>query len=165
MTAATQPLMATAVANEPSELSCVLMPLQDGQLLLPSVCIAEITPWRRIKPLDGVPDWCIGVLGWRGEAIPVIRFERMNHPRAQWQARGRCLVVMNRTGTAAGAAFYALAVEGLPRLVQLSDGDLVDHDGRLGRAESRTVRVGMETASIPSLDYVERQLAGLPPAG
>ncbi|MFU8815570.1 MAG: chemotaxis protein CheW [Pseudomonadales bacterium] len=137
------------------------MPLHDGQLLLPSVCIAEITPWRRIKPVAGAPDWCLGALGWRGVVVPVIRFERLNQPRTQWPARGRCLVVMNRTGVAAGASFYALAVEGLPRLLQLADGDLVNHDRRLGRAEARAVRVGTESASIPSLEYLEQQVAGL----
>ena len=44
--------MATAVAEELKELSCVLIPLQETQLLLPSICIAEILPWRRVKALE-----------------------------------------------------------------------------------------------------------------
>lgn len=151
---------AAAVAQEPSELACVLIPLQEGQLLLPSVCVAEIMPWRRIKVLKDVPDWCLGLLGWRGETIPVLRFERLNQPRSQGPVPGRCLVVMNRTG-AGGAPFYALAAESLPRLVQLSDGDLSDADGKLGRAESRAVKLGTETARIPSLQFIEEQVAAL----
>ena len=45
--------MAAQVAQEPNDLTCVLIPLRDGQLLLPSVTIAEIMPWRRIKVLEG----------------------------------------------------------------------------------------------------------------
>lgn len=156
-----QGMTAAAVAEEPSDLACVLIPLQGSQLLLPSVCIAEILPWRRIKALEGAPEWCLGLLGWRGEAVPVVRFERLNQPRSEAPALARCLVVMNRTGANGGLPFYALAADGLPRLVQLSDGDLSDQDGRMGKAEARVVRVGTENASIPSLDYIEREVARL----
>jgi chemosensory pili system protein ChpC len=164
MTAAIESVPAAAGANEPSELSCVLMPLLEGQLLLPSVCVAEITPWQRIRAFDGAPDWCLGLLRWRGETVPVIRFERLNQAGGESLARGRCLVVMNRTGASGPAPFYALALDALPRLVQLADGDLSDHDAELGCAESRAVRFGTETASIPNLAYVEQQVAALPPA-
>lgn len=153
--------MAAQVAQEPSELSCVLIPLQEGQLLLPAVCVAEIMPWRRIKVLDDLPSWCLGLLGWRGETVPVLRFERLNQPRSSGPAPGRCLVVMNRTSSGQ-SPFYALAAEGLPRLVQLSEADVSDQDKRLGRAEARVVRLGTETASIPSLQFIEEQVAGLP---
>jgi chemosensory pili system protein ChpC len=165
MTAATQFTTrytgAAAVANEPAELPCVLLPLQGGQLLLPSVCVAEIIPWRRVQALDGAPDWCLGLLDWRGETVPVIRFERLNVASGPCPPRGRCLVVMNRTGAEIRAPFYALAVEGLPRLVQLADGDLTDLEAATGRAESRGVRIGTEAASIPDLAFVEQQVAVL----
>ena len=155
-------MTALQVAQEASDLSCVLIPLRDGQLLLPSVCVAEIMPWRRIKVLEGLPEWCLGLLGWRGETVPVVRFERLNQPRVEGPAPGRCLVVMNRTGAGA-VPFYALAVDGLPRLVQLSEADLADQDEEPGPAVSRVVRVGAESASIPSLGYLEAQAASVQP--
>lgn len=150
--------MAAAVANDPSELACLLIPLDGGQILLPSVCIAEIMPWRRIKAATDAPPWCLGLLGWRGETVPVVRFEQLNQPRAGAPAPGRCLVVMNRTG-AGTVPFYALASEGLPRLVQLSEPDIGDDDQRPGKAEARVVRLGAEVASIPDLAYLESQVA------
>lgn len=161
MTAAIQSMPAAAVVTEYPDLSCVLMPLQEGQLLLPSVCVAEIIPWRRFRLRDGAPDWCLGLLAWRGETVPVIRFERLNEPRAVCSARGRCLVVMNRTGDKGRAAFYALAVEGLPRLVQLADADLTDRGHAVGRVESRTVQIGTEIASIPNLALLEQHVESL----
>lgn len=151
---------AHAVAPEPSELSCVLIPLEQGQLLLPSVCVAEIMPWRRIKVLPDAPQWCLGLLGWRGEAVPVIRFEHLNRPGGDGRRPGRCLVVMNRTGSA-GPPFYAMAAEGLPRLVQLSEADLSDQEEEAGAAESRIVRLGAESASIPKLAFLEKQVSAL----
>ena len=153
-------MTAHAVAQEPFELSCVLIPLEEGQLLLPSVCVAEIMPWRRIKVVPEAPEWCLGLLGWRGDTVPVIRFEHMNRPGAEGRKAGRCLVVMNRTDGSA-APFYALAAEGLPRLVQLSEADLTDKDDEPGAAEVRVVRVGAETASIPSTRFLEQQIAAL----
>lgn len=152
---------AAAVANEPSELSCILIPLRDTQLLLPSVCIAEIMPWRRIKTLQQVPAWCLGLLGWRGESVPVVHFESLNADQGQEGAPGRCLVVMNRTDSGT-SPFYALVAEGLPRLLQLSDDDLSDDEQRAGAAEARVVRLGTEIASIPDLAFVEAQVAALP---
>lgn len=139
----------------------MLIPLPGMQLLLPSVCVAEILPWRRITAHDAGVDWCLGMMGWRGESIPVIRFERLNQPRAESATTGRCLVVMNRTGTGGGPAFYALAAEGLPRMVQLTDDDLGVLEARLGRAEASSVRVGTEVASIPNLRFLEQQVGGL----
>jgi chemosensory pili system protein ChpC len=161
MTAAIPSVTAAAVASESSELSCVLMPLLGGQLLLPSVCVAEITPWRQLRGFHGAPDWCLGLLEWRGETVPVVRFERLNQPGAQSPLSGRCLVVMNRTGSHGRSPFYALALDTLPRLLQLTDGDLSDHPSEIGPAESRAVRFGTETASIPNLAYVEQQVATL----
>jgi chemosensory pili system protein ChpC len=155
-------MAATAVAQTSNELSCVLIPLQGGQLLLPQVCVAEIVPWRRIRPMEEAPDWCLGVLGWRGEAVPVIRFELLNQTRDGSAARGRCLVVMNRTTELAAIPFYAIAAEGLPRLVQVADDDVARDEGKPGRAESRVVRLGAETASIPKLTFIEQQVSRLP---
>jgi chemosensory pili system protein ChpC len=156
-------MTAVAVAQkQPDELACVLIPLHHGQqLLLPQVCIAEIVPWRRVKPLEGAPDWCLGVLGWRGEAVPVLRFEWLNQGRQEAPAQGRCLVVMNRTSEGAALPFYALAAEGLPRLVQVADGDLAPDRGKPGRAETQIVRLGTETAAIPRLVFIEQQVSRL----
>ena len=153
--------MAATVADEATELSCVVIPLKDMQLLLPSVCVAEILPWRRVKALSDTPPWCLGLLGWRGEMVPVVRFETLNGQSGPARKTGRCMVVMNRARNARGLPFYALASEGLPRMVQLAADDLANESGKLGPAESVVVRLGAETAVIPSLEVVEKAVAKL----
>jgi chemotaxis signal transduction protein len=154
--------MSVLVAQEPAELSCLLIPLAQGtQLLLPGVCIAEVLPWRRIKPLADAPEWCLGVLGWRGEVVPTIRFELLHREKTDVSAAGRCLVVMNRTQSSAGMPFYALAAAGLPRMVQLTGDDLGAGEGPSGRAVAQVVRVGTETAWIPDLGFLESQVRRL----
>lgn len=153
--------MAAVVSGEVAELSCVVIPLQDAQLLLPNVCVAEILPWRRIKALADTPPWCLGLLGWRGEMVPVVRFETLNGLAGPARKSGRCMVVMNRARNARGLPFYALAAEGLPRMVQLTADDLANEGGTLGPAESVLVKLGTETAVIPNLDVVEKAVAKL----
>lgn len=154
-------MTAAQVAEDLSELSCVLIPLQGSQLLLPSVSIAEILPWRRVKALADTPDWCLGMLGWRGEMVPVVRFEVLNGASSEARKSGRCLVVMNRARHSSGLAFYAIASEGLPRLVQLASNDLTNESTRLGRCESVAVKVGTESAVIPNLEYIETAVTKL----
>jgi len=153
--------MAAVVAEELTEVSCVLIPLEGVRLLLPNVSVAEILPWRRVKVLDEAPEWCLGLLGWRGETIPVIRFESLNGGGDAARRAGRCMIVMNRARTASGLPFYALAAEGLPRMLQLTSDDIANEPGRLGPAETVHVRVGTESAVIPNLEFVEREVASL----
>jgi chemosensory pili system protein ChpC len=154
--------MAAVVAEATPELACVMIPLLGTHLLLPSVSVAEIVPWRRVRRDPEHPAWCLGVLGWRGEAVPVVQFEILNGASEKLSIKpGRCLVVMNRTRRASGRAFYAVAAAGLPRIVHLADGDVQNASARLGAAETATVKLGTEGAVVPNLSFVEEQIAAL----
>ena len=154
--------MAALAQNESNELACVMIPLVTTQLLLPNVSVAEIIPWRRLKTWDDAPSWCAGLLGWRGEAVPVLDFDALSSAGGQDAGRGRCLLVMNRARSSVGRPFYALAAAGLPRLVHLRAEDMESHSVQLGPTEVASVRVGTELAVVPNLSFIEEQLAGLP---
>ena len=155
--------MAAVLAMDSKELACVLIPLVDTHLLLPNVSIAEILPWRRVKSLPDAPPWCLGLLGWRGETVPVIQFETLNGASATVAgAHGRCLLIMNRSRHNNGREFYALVSAGLPRIVHLGNDDVQNHVTKLGRAELASLKVGIETAVVPNLSYIEEQLRTLP---
>lgn len=154
--------MAAVAAKDESELACVVIPLGTMQLLLPNVSIAEIIPWRRLKAWEASPDWCIGVLGWRGEAVPVVDFESLCGSVATRAERGRCLLIMNRARSSVGRPFYSLVSAGLPRLVHLTAADLESHPIKLGDAQVASVMVGTEAAVVPNLSFIEERLASLP---
>ena len=150
------------MADDTNELSCVVIPTPGAQLLLPNVSIAEIVPWRRIKPMAEGPAWCMGHFGWRGRNVPVIHYAGFESERDTPPNTARCLVVMNRARNPSGPAFYALAAIGLPRMVQLMEDDLQNLDAPLGLADVMQVQVGTEQATIPNLAYIEDCLAQLP---
>ncbi len=152
---------AVAVTNEANELACVLIPTPGAQLLLPNVCIAEIVPWRRIKVLNEGPGWCLGHVGWRGKNLPVVHYAGFDAEAGAQPPSARCLVVMNRARHTSGPAFYALAAQGLPRMLQLVEEDIRNLDTPLGVADAMQVEVATEAAVIPNLSYVEERLAEL----
>ncbi len=112
--------------------------------------------------MERSPAWCLGLLGWRGENIPVIRYEILNKKGSEGAPKtGRCMVVMNRARSAEGPAFYALAADQLPRMVQLNENDISNTPISLGPAETVVVAVGTEPAVIPNLEYIEEQVRAL----
>ncbi len=154
--------MAAVVAQDTQELACVLIPLAEKVLLLPSVTVAEIAPYKRVRKPTGAAPWFLGMLAWRGESIPVVQFELLNGAPADAPIKsGRCLVIMNRTRHRSGRAFYAITAAALPRIVHLTDEDVTNLPVRLGPAETAAVRLGTENAAVPNLSYIEEQLATL----
>ena len=159
-----EPDLSQSVSQLP-ELSCVLIPTAGYQLLLPNVSVAEILPWRRIKPIENTDPWCLGVLGWRGESVPVVRFEELVTPSDKARRTGRCLVVMNRSHSVRSKPFWALAADGLPRMLQLDAEDVGESARTPNAAESACVSLGSEEASIPNLAYLEECINKLPNLG
>ena len=155
--------MASAVAEQmgdQDELSCVVIPTEGENLLLPNVCVAEIVPWRRIKLLKEGPAWCLGFTGWRGLTIPVVDYLGFAGPREQ-VPQARCLVVMNRARTSDAIPFYAFAAQSLPYMVALAEDDLNTNTGELGNADVMKVELGSAVATIPDLAFIEQQVSAL----
>ena len=148
-----------------SDINCVLLPIGQLGLLVPSVCVAEVLPWRRIREVSNSPDWLLGTLAWRGDAIPVVRFETINGATDEQPRESECVAVMNRCRTAHGEPFYAIATDGLPRMIQVGEEDIVAEQMHLGIAESAAIKLGTEQVRIPNLGYVEDQLMSARPGG
>lgn len=151
---------AVELVKEDNELSCVLIPTSGKQLLLPKFCVAEIVPWRRIKVLNGGPDWCLGFTGWRGLTIPVVDFSGFDKLEIT-NNNNRCMVVMNCARTVNSLPFYAPAAQSLPCMVQLVEEDLENVNQSLGQADVMCVKMGESISVIPDLEYIERQVSEL----
>ncbi|MGK0221908.1 MAG: chemosensory pili system protein ChpC [Limisphaerales bacterium] len=151
---------AVELVKEDDELTCVLIPTSGKQLLLPNVCVAEIVPWRRIKVLNGGPEWCLGFTGWRGLTIPVVDYSGFDKLEPM-NTNNRCMVVMNRARTVNSLPFYALAAQSLPYMVQLVEEDLENDNQNLGQADVMHVKMGESISVIPDLGFIERQVSEL----
>ena len=150
------------IAEEVGEdINCVVLPIGELGLLVPSVCVAEVLPWRRFREAGNMPNWMVGVLTWRGDSIPVVRFENLNGSTEEASRDCECVAVMNRCRSAQGPEFYAIATDGLPRMIQVNEQDVVPEQTHLGVAETAAMKVGREQLRIPNLGYIEDQLSAL----
>ena len=145
-----------AIAEELGhDISCVLLPVGPLGLLLPSACVAEVLPWRRLGEVRDMPAWLLGSLAWRGQSIPVVRFETLNGAVESPPRPGRCIAVMNRCRPDSELAFYGIATDALPRMVQVGEEDAESERTHLGVAETAAVKLGAEHVRIPNLGYIE----------
>lgn len=136
-------------------LSCVMIPVNGRQLLLPNVSIAEVVDYASQDPEMGTPDWLAGKLEWRGLNLPVISYDVANGGALSvpGEHRGR-LVVLN-TVNAGKLRFLALITQGIPSQVRVTEDQLRRLDGENGPADLMQVDVDGETVWIPNLDYLE----------
>ncbi|MEE4382362.1 MAG: chemotaxis protein CheW [Pseudomonadales bacterium] len=144
--------------NTQREIPCVLVPIETGQLLLPNVTVAEVLRMQRIRPLKGAPRWQLGILPWRGRAVPVLSVELLLEDAGYElppPSANHALLVMNRTRPLDALSFYAVRVAGAPRLLWIAEEDLDPVDGLLGPAEAARIRLGEEAALVPKLAYLE----------
>ncbi|NWO05729.1 MAG: chemotaxis protein CheW [Alteromonadaceae bacterium] len=142
-------------------LQCVLIPVNNRQLLLPNVSIAEVVDFDSTHAGDNTPDWLIGFIDWRGLQLPVISYDAANGGELMvpGENRGR-IIVLNTIGPGhATSPFMAMATQGIPSQTRLESAQIRQVDADPGPADQMQVEVDGETAWIPNLEYLE-SLAG-----
>lgn len=141
-----------------SEVASLLIPLNDKQLLLPNVTVAEIIPYRVPTVISDNTGWLLGQLEWRNIHIPVISYELMNGTPAP-SVEGARLAVINGTGVAQNIPFYAILIQGIPKLAHVKEDDIVSVEAmHSGSYDQMTVSLEGEQATIPNLEMIENEL-------
>jgi len=147
-------------ARQSTEMVALMLPVSGKHLLLPSVALAEITPMpEEVRPVSEGPNWLLGWIIWRELDIPVISFEGINDEPFAPASIGQRIAVVNGLVDPERMAFYAVALQAMPRLFRISDEDVQENaDAVRGVAESMAVYAEGAPALIPDLEYIERQL-------
>ncbi|MBS8239835.1 chemotaxis protein CheW [Marinobacter lipolyticus] len=138
-------------------LSCVIIPMNGRQLLLPNVTIAEVVDYASSDAGANTPEWLVGHLNWRGLELPVISYDAANGAALTIPGdnRGR-IVVLNTIGDRhQQVPFMALVTQGIPSQARLTDEQIRTLDGETGPADLMQVEVEGDTAWIPNLEYLE----------
>lgn len=149
------------MSDKPEVLSCVLIPVQEGNLLLPNVSIAEIVDYAQPDALDEAPAWLLGQLNWRGTSLPVISYDAANGGVSALPEghRGR-IAVLNTIGERHDRLpFIAIVTQGIPRQAKVEEAALAPMDGSKGPADLMIVDFEGEPTRIPNLEYLEQLAA------
>ena len=148
-------------AANSSSLTGLILPLDDRNLLLPNVAVAELIDYQDCSAEPGAPDWYLGQISWRQHDLPLLSFEAACGARARVGGRAR-IVVLNALGGRDNLKFIALLIQSIPRSCKV-DNQLSYVDVPLAELELAAVQVGETVAKIPDLVGLEQWLveAGL----
>jgi chemosensory pili system protein ChpC len=134
------------------------VPLRDANLLVPNVAVAEISSYRVPSPVQGMPEWCLGMVKWSGEEIPVISIEAVCGLSMQSNPVFSRLMIVNSVRLDSTVRHYAIVTAGLPGLIQFGP-DTADQFAPCANDGLKCiVRIGDEEAIIPDLDYLQELL-------
>ena len=147
------------MSSLPTEISSLLIPMQGRPWLVPNIVVAEVIPLRQPDRPGHGPEWLLGWLSWRDQNIPLVSFERLNESGQITIGQDARIAVLN---TIAGKTpFYAVIVQGIPRLIKVGKDDPVEEPVDTGPAESMYIQVAGDLAVIPDLDAIEGAVCGL----
>ncbi len=108
------------------QIKCVILKVNDDELLMPNASVAEIVPIKNIINVANKPGWMLGYLDWRGHSVPLIAFETMGDVRMPSLASGEVkAAVLFSIGEDANFPYLSILVQGAPSVVNVKAEDLV----------------------------------------
>lgn len=141
-----------------AELASLLLPIQGGTLLLPNEAVAEVISHAEVNPIAGAPAWMQGTIDWRGLALPLVSYERLNGMPARAENAVLRVAVINGIGGDQRLPFFGLITSGIPRPIRLQKDELTLRAGRKGAADVMLVTSRDVDAVIPNLLLIEKML-------
>ena len=134
------------------------VPLEEVNLLVPNVAVAEVINYQPLDLIQDGPDWLLGRLQWRDKELPVVSMERLCGFNLLQGARGSRISVLNSVKAGAGLGFFAMVTAGIPRLFN-ADADALGGSmlstKNLPETVADCVQIGSEEALIPNLEVIQ----------
>jgi len=145
-----------ATISNDVEIPCLLVPLLDSTLLLPTVTVAEMAAMRPVGSIPNAPRWLLGFYEWRNTKVPVVAFEGVNGgPVTPLNPQGR-MAVLNNTGVDDRLPFIAVPTQGIPRMVRVHQDEIEENSDKPKRPyDKMQVKVGLEEFVIPDIHALE----------
>jgi chemosensory pili system protein ChpC len=133
------------------------VPLEQINLLVPNVAIAEVINYRPLDLIEDGPDWLLGKLRWRERDLPVVSMERLCGYSLPQGGSGSRISVFNSVMPSTAMPFFSMVTAGIPRLFSADDdglGDSLTSIKNLPETVADCVQIGSEEALIPNLELI-----------
>lgn len=139
----------------------VLIQVAGARLLLPNATIAEVMSFSPPEPVEGAPEWLLGLTRWRGWQVPLIGFSQLAGVADEQGGLSSKVLVLKALGGTAKTPYFAILSQGFPRLVTVSRATLVVDagDGELPAVVQARVTLNEDDAFVPDLVAIENLLA------
>lgn len=142
--------------GQTEDIACLMVPLTERTLLIPTVTIAEMVPYRTPVAIENAPDWLLGFIEWRNQKVPLLSFEVLNgEAKAEVTSRSQ-LAVFNNTGVSDEVPFVAIPTAGIPKLARVAHDDLGEELEVVSNFERVRADMNGETIVIPNVTALEQ---------
>ncbi|MCB1758827.1 MAG: chemotaxis protein CheW [Gammaproteobacteria bacterium] len=141
----------------------VLLPLHQGQLLLPNRLMSEVIGYREPDQIiRGAPDWFSGIVVWRHIPVPMVNFDALLGSEDIEVGHRARIALLRTVNSDSARPFTAFLLQSIPRLIRVDETTLDPLEaGDEVRFLRQRVRVGETEAWIPDLDALESSLQAL----
>jgi len=145
-----------------NEIRGIMIPAaKDKKVLLPNAIIAEVISCSHLNEIDNSPNWLLGSFDWRGYEIPVICYNTLATGRRSSNKKIDRVAVIKALGDVELMPYFAMVVDGVPRLQLITQGDLQVHEAEEtdSNAIASKVTIHDEMSEIPNIRYIEHVLS------
>ena len=150
--------------NASSNLRCLLIAVQGGQLILPNSLVVEVLPFATPLRIEAAPHWVVGAMLWRNLTTPLVSLGRLIFrvaPEADLNSR---IIFINALGSDTRLPHFGILSTSVPRPL-----DLHRHEITLDPAVTDLNRPGVlswaryqdQSVIIPDLEIIEAVLQPL----
>jgi len=150
---------APVTTQSDGQLSCLMVYLDNHNLLLPNVSIAEVIHFTQPTALEESPDWFLGKVEWRGLSIPLISYDGVvdDSQSSPELTRNTRIAICNNVTGQKELPFFAMVIQGIPKLLKVKAEDLKQDESQaeLSRVEEMVVATTLGRAVIPDVEYLE----------
>ncbi len=152
--------------EDSSNLRCLLISVQSGQLVLPNNLVAEVLPFATPLQIEGAPHWVVGAMLWRNLTTPLVSLGRLIFrvtPEADLNSR---IIILNTLGADSRLPHYGILGTSAPRPLNLRRQD-IQPDPEIPASEINRpgvlnwARYQEQPAVVPDLDAIEAVLRPL----
>ena len=142
-------------------LSCMLLPLNGTDVLLPKSLVKEVVFKPTIEALGDEEDWLVGEIEWEEFIVPVISFERLCNQSRSAKSNHIRAVICYVIDNSEAFPLYAIEVQSMPRPLILDSRALYNHDGMMSKSSeliTHYVKIGSKELAIPNFQKLEEIL-------
>jgi chemosensory pili system protein ChpC len=142
-------------------LSCLLLPLNGNDVLVPKSIVKEVVYKPKLTILGDEEDWLVGEIDWEDYVVPVISFERLCNQTRVVKSNHIRAVICYVTDNTESFPLYAIEVQSVPRPLILDSRALNNHDGMMSKYSeliSYYVKIGSKELAIPNFLKLEEIL-------
>ncbi len=139
-----------------SEVRGVMVPITDGNIVLPNSCVQEVITYSEPERFDNPSEWLLGSILWQGWQVPVIAYANLIGLSGPEATDGSRIMIIKSLLDSRRLPYIGILVRALPKLVAITADILIEQTGRQSLGVYAHVSVDDQNAVIPDLDRLSQ---------